>query len=287
MKNVFESIHGFLRKHALQYNLSDKFRKIIPVFPLFLVLFAGCGVEPFLPPDILKPPAELKAYPHNGTLTLVFKSYNDEEKLDGFNVYISSSSSIKSRPDTPPLRNSDSLPTILLSRKDIVQGNPISRDIIYSSGINQLENGTTYYVTMKAHNYDNVESEFCNEVSTTPRVESMTQATVLMSNGFSLAQGKALQPWDFQIASYNGLTCIYSAANLIKDEGWVQAPMLYNKVSDAGFPPAGTLLQIIPGHIYILKTPAPQFGKIYIQSAGPASVTFSWAFQSVIGNLDI
>lgn len=253
---------------------------------IFCIFFASCGVEEFLPPDLLKPVSQLKAYPRNGAITLTLFSLNSESKLDGFNVYISVSSTLVGQSLTP-IKNNDTVPTVIFSAADIAKNPYVTVNLLYDSANQRIQNGTTYYLAVKTHNYDNYESDLSAEVSTTPRVECVTQRSLSLLNGFSLKTGSSALPWDFRTILRTGeLHLICDAANL-KDEGYYPDPMLYNKAVDSGFAAPGISLKAVVGHLYLMKTSDNHFGKIYIDSTNGSAIRFRWAYQVVQGNLDI
>ncbi len=255
------------------------------LFP-FLFSLLSCGVEEFLPPDYLRPVSGVQAYPHNGSVTILFHSQNSESKFDGFNVYLSTSSSLAGR-DLVPIRNNNTEPTFISSASVIATDPVVTIHLDEDSDGNPLQNGTTYYFAVRAHNYDSFESDFSMEVSTTPRVESVTQCEVALSNGYSLRTGSSGQPWDFKTVMSMGNLHFVSTTCQIKDEGFYDNPMSYNKVTDGGFSLPGSYIRIYTNHLYVFKTDEDRFGKVYIDSIDGLVIHFRWAYQAVLGNKDI
>jgi len=251
------------------------------------LIFNGCGVEQFTEPDYIRPVFGLAAYPHDGYLTIEFTSINSEQRFDGFNVYLSTSSEVASQ-GLDPLSPDGVLPTIpgqaVNNGSSFVVTWNVRKDIANAS----LVNGTTYYLVVRGHSTRGYLSDPCNETATTPRPESVTQVSLLAGDGYSLSSASAAPPWNFELVLTNALLYLRPLnAGSLKDEGYYSDPASYRTVQTNGFPSTGLLLQAVDHHVYILKTSGGNFGKIYLDSVLASSVRFRWAFQNNAGNLHI
>lgn len=261
----------------------------IPLFLLLVVnflVFFSCGVEEFLPPDYLRPVSDVKAYPGNNQLTLSFKSQNSESKFDGFNVYLSRSSALIGQ-NLTAVRNNDTLPTVISSASSIALNDSVLIQLDKDANGDPIQNGITYFLAIRAHNVDSYESDLSMEVSTTPRVQSVTQVHLVLSNGFSLKNNSTIPPWDIKLVEWDSSLHLAAVDCQLKDEGYYLDWQQLNKVQDSGFAPLNSYMKITVGHTYLMKTSDNRFGKIHVLGATSTSIRFFWAFQNVVGNKDI
>jgi hypothetical protein len=247
----------------------------------------GCGVEDFNEPDYISPVHGLAAYPHDGFLTITFTSVNDEQRFDGFNVYLSTSSEVANQ-TLAPLSPDGALPTVPAVAVAPGSSRTVSWDVRRDADNAPLVNGTTYYLVVRGHSVKEYLSDPCNEAATTPRPESVSAVPLSAGNGYSLAAGGTGLPWDFDLVLTNSLLSLRPLNGaVLKDEGYYPEPSLYNAVATNGFPAPGLLFQAVAGHVYVLKTGDRKFGRIYLDSVLGSSVQFRWAFQNKTGNLHI
>lgn len=251
------------------------------ILPLVLGLLSfcfSCGVDDFIEPDYLLAPQDLRAFPHDGYIELEFISENAEQRFDGFNVYVSRYSPIGA---LPPLDDSGTLPTVPSTSFQVAQS-PLQKVMIsFESNNIPLENGVTYYIGVTAHNYQGLESDFCNEVNTTPRPESVTPVFLNAGSGYSLKNNSFLVPYDFELVLQSNLLYLSSVDHAMKDEGYYFSAQEYNKVDPAGFLIAPAFVRAVPGHVYLIRSAETNYGKVYITETGPDWIRFHWAYQSV------
>jgi hypothetical protein len=259
---------------------------LLPLLLIFLISSFSCGVEEFLPPDYLRPVSEVKAYPGDNQLVVSFKSQNTESKFDGFNLYISRSSSLRGQ-NLAPVRNNDTLPTLVSSAAAIALNDSVSIQVDKDADGVPIQNGITYFLAIRAHNVDAFESDLSMEVSTTPRIQCVTQVHLVLSNGFSLKNNSTTPPWDIKLVEWESSLHLAPVDCQLKDEGYYPDWKLVNKVQDSGFAPVNAYLKVYVGHVYLLKTLDNRFGKIHVLGTTANAISFFWAFQSVPGNRDI
>ena len=254
---------------------------------VFAFFSAGCGVEDFNEPDYIKPVHSLSAYPHNGFFSISFTSVNDEERFDGFNVYLSASSEVASQ-GIAPLSPVGSLPTIPAQPVPAGSSRTVTWNVAKDADNAPLVNGTTYFIVVRSHSTREYLSDPCNETGTTPRPESSGLLSVAAGDGYSLRTGGVSLPWDFDLVQTNSLLYLRPLnGGVLKDEGYYSDPAFYNSVVTNGFPSSPLLLQAVDGHVYVLKTSDRKFGRISVDSVLGSSIQFRWAFQNKAGNLHI
>jgi len=267
-------------------NIRFKISFLLVFLCLTASFFQSCGIEPLLPPNIIKAPFNLVLYPHNGSITVQFESYNNEENFDGFNVYLSQSSGIRTS-GIEPLKPNGTLPTIPATRYETSGGKVIRWTFSKDASNDPLLNGVTYYVSVRSRSYDGFLSDFTAEVSTTPRPESSSVLFLANGSGFSLVNNNFSEPYDIKLTRQSNVSFLSCPSGRIKDEGYYYSMEEYNRVVDDGFLPVGASVPVAQGHVYIIKRTDNRFGKIYVKSVDDTGINFEWAFQEVVGNLDI
>lgn len=267
------------------------------LFVIFLIIFTGCGIEDVVQYDYLNPPSDLKAYPKNRKIKVLFYSSNREEKFSGFNLYISRSSSLKSQANLLPVKNpkTGGLPTIPLTASEIDPDSPVSVEIEYDANDNPIENGITYFLIVKACNIRGLESQPSNETSTTPRIENTNGVILYTNEGFNLKTQTKNTPYNFifSVKSNPAKKGYIIAKNntLIQSKGYYDNWEKLNKADETGYIQSDIPLEIENGYLIIFKTPEQNYAKIWIKElkldTSIPYVKFYWAYQTLSGNTDI
>ncbi len=269
-------------------------KKVIII--LSLIFITSCGVEEIVQPEYLNAPSELKAYPGNGKIKLKFYSNNKEDKFDGFNVYISKSSSLKNQSSLLPVKNPETggIPTIVATSKDIDPTVPITVEITRDADDNPIENGITYYFIVKAHSIRNFKSEPSNEVSTTPRIDNITGVILYTNEGFNFSTFDKTSPYNFVFTVQNtsDKKAFITGKNntLVQSKGYYQNWEDVNKADTDGYIQSEIPVEIQEGYVILFKTADSHYTKIYIKELNLSStpyIKFIWAYQSIAGNTDI
>ncbi|MBN1898924.1 MAG: hypothetical protein JW827_09115 [Spirochaetes bacterium] len=266
------------------------------ILPLMILFLAGCGVEEIVQPEYLNAPSNLKAYPGNGTIRLEFLSNNKEDKFDGFNIYISKSSSLKSQSSLLPVQNPSTggIPTIVKTSKEINPDSSLFVEINRDNEDKPIENGITYYFICRAHSIRNFKSEPSNETSTTPRIESTASVVLNTNEGFSFTAFSQSAPFDFifTVQDVSGKKAFLTGKNntQIQSKGYYDDWKKVNKADTEGYLMSEIPIQVQQGYVILLKTSSGHYAKIYIESLDLSSdpaMRFIWAFQQLVGNIDI
>jgi len=263
----------------------------------FSILFiSSCGIEEVVQPEYITAPSDLTAYPGNGKVKLKFYSNNKEDKFDGFNVYISRSSSLKSQYSLLPVKNPQTggIPTIIATSKDIDPSVPITVEIAYDADDNPLENGVTYYFIVKSHSIRNFKSDPSNEVSTTPRIDNLTGVILYTNEGFSFSTFSKTTPYNFVFkVQYNPVKKSYiigKNGTQVQSKGFYYNWEEVNKADADGYIQSDIEVEIKQGYVILFKTSDSHYAKIYIKELNLDTnpyIKFIWAYQTIAGNTDI
>lgn len=262
--------------------------KILGLFLMAATLLvSGCGEESFQMQNVV-PPLGLTAYPGDRKIFIEFYGTNEEINFDGFNVYISRTALVKNQSSLSPVKNSSGgVPTIIMSLNDIYPSQKIEFTINYDGNGTPIENGITYFISVRARDIFNEKSEWCNEESTTSRIENKEEVTINANDGFDFAGNSASTVFNLKITNDNGTNKAYLKAapgveyidaGYYSEDDWRD----YNIAPDTGYFTSDIKLLCSGNHIYIFKT-ENKFGKIWIRNLrfSPGSITFKWAFQQV------
>ncbi len=269
--------------------------KIIPVLILAFLLIQ-CGTEDIVQPEYLNAPSDLTAYPENGKIKIKFYSNNKEDTFDGFNIYISKSSLVKSQPLLLPIANPDTggIPTVVSTSKDIAPSVPISVEINRDANDNPIENGVTYYIIVRAHSTRNFKSEPSNEASTTPRIDNMSGILLYDNDGFRFSSLSKSTPYDFVVTIQNSTTnkAFITGKNgcMIQNKGYYQDWGEVNQADTTGYIEENIPVEIKEGYVIIFKTADSHYAKIFVHQisfTGVPYIKIWWAYQPVINNKDI
>ena len=263
-------------------NIRQKQKIYYYFFLLFLLFFISCGINDFMTPNTLSPPYNLKIYPGSDSITIHFSAKNSEEKFDGYNIYISKSATIRSS-SISPLKNNNLLPTI--SQNPMTSEQFFEYTITLFNDLETIQNGTTYFITIKAHDYENFQSLFSEEVSTTPRPEG--NATISVGKNFDLSTGNIQTLGNFTFKTQNNTVLLFSNNDYWQDLGYYSSASEQNKAPESGYFPNHTDIPVHLKHIYICKTTTTNFAKIYITNLSENSFSFYWAYQTIAKNKDI
>ncbi len=256
-----------------------------------LTLIISCGTEKFIEPEYLNSPTDLTAYPKNNQIKIKFYSSNKEDKFDGFNIYISKSSSLKTLTDLLPVKNPfmGSIPTINKTSKDINFNVPIEITIQRDANDDYIENGIRYYLIVKAHSIRNFKSEPCNENSTTPRIDNLEEVTIYENEGFNFSSFNKTEPYQFIFKIINNKPFLIGQNNAgIQSKGYYENWELVNQADEEGY--VNSPLKIKEGYVFLLKTVDNYYGKIqvtYIELSATPYIKIIWAFQQNLNNKDI
>jgi hypothetical protein len=159
-----------------------------------------------------------------------------------------------------------------------------------------LTNGETYFYAVDAFDYSGNESALSYEtVDDTPRPEGWDMQWFTSQYEPDLAAIAILPeiydtilllPYDDADAQFylttgsQGLKRIVATgANQIQDYGYADSPDVADQAPIDGWSESPDGLEVIPGHIYILRTASGYYGKVWIQSEAPNWVMAYWAFQ--------
>jgi len=244
-------------------------------------------------PEYLNSPADLTAYPKNGQIKIIFYSNNKEDMFDGFNIYVSESSSLKTQTDILPVKNpaTGSIPTINNTSKQISPTVPIEVTITRDADDNPIENSVRYYIIVKAHSIRNFKSEPSNETSTTPRIENTGGTTIAENEGFNFNALTKSIPYDLIFKIINNQPYLQAGNNaVIQSKGYSGNWELINTADTEGYVGSETPLIAQTGYVYLIRTSDNRYGKIQVtavQTSPTASITIIWAFQQIINNKDI
>jgi len=267
---------------SLFLNIRQKQKIYYYFFLLFLLFFISCGINDFMTPNTLSPPYNLKIYPGSDSITIRFSSNNSEEKFDGYNIYISKSSAIRSS-SISPLKKNNILPTI--SQNPMTSEQILESKITLFNDLETIQNGTTYFIAIKAHDYDDFQSTFSEEVSTTPRPDGNT--TISVGENFNLSTGTVQALGNFTFKTQNNTVVLFSDNDYWQDLGYYSSASEQNKAPENGYFPNHTDIPVLLKHIYIGKTTTTNFAKIYITKIAGNSFSFYWAYQTIAKNKDI
>ncbi len=270
--------------------LLSRKNKIKLGFIISTFLFFHCGTEQFVEPEYLNPPSNVILYPQNNKIKIKFFANNQESTFDGFNVYLSKSSSLKSQSTLLAIPNPSTggIPTINRSSQDIVLGVPIEIILDRDENDKPLENGITYYCFVKSHSYRNYRSEPSNETSSTPRIDDVSGIILNDQEGFNFSSFNKTPPYHFLFKIIdNHFYFVAQNSSLIQSKGYYQNWELVQKADENGYVTENTPLLIETGYVFIIKTPENKYGKIQITEMNGPSIKFIWAFQNIINNKDI
>ena len=269
------------------------FIKLSHILLIFL-LFSSCGTEKFVEPEYLNPPSDLIVYPKNNKIKVKFYSSNSEDKFDGFNIYISTSSPLKNQTGLLPVKNptAGSIPTINKTSKEIDPNTPIEIIIERDADDNSIENGITYYVAVKAHSIRNYKSQPSNEASATPRIDNLDGVTIYANEGFNFKTLKKSAPYDFIFTINNSRPYITAQNNcVIQSKGYQENWEMINTVNEKAFEDLTVVpFQIENGHVLLIRTDDNRYGKIQIKEINTGAnqyIKIIWAFQQNYNNMDI
>ncbi|GEM_PF-1809751 len=281
---------------------------LIPKHAVFICLSAcviaviSCGIETRTESVFLSTPLNLSAAPLNEGIMVTFTGKNFQRKFDGYNVYISTESSIRMH-----YKNAYILPSVLFSQPtipsdiDTITAHPTVSYSFTHSQIQQhytIQNGYTYYITVRAHDLNGNESGFSDEASTTPRPDGSCTLTcsTTITNGYSISNRGPYPDTDYAFGIFKG-NLSGSVTNLIPliiagngtqiiDTGNGS----FNSITRApqnGYIQHGELLPIRIGHIYILHVAPNNYVKLWCETIQDTSLTFQWAYQLDPGNKNI
>jgi len=266
----------------LFFNNRQKPKMYYSFFLLFLLFFISCGINDSMTPNTLSPPYNLKIYPGSDSITVHFMANNSEKKFDGYNIYISKSSTIRSS-SISPLKNNNLLPTI--SQNPMSSEKEFEYKITLFNDLETIQNGTTYFVAIKSHDYENFTSILSEEVSTTPRPEG--NATISAGQHFDLSTGTVKNLGNFTLKTQSNAVFLFSDNDYWQDLGYYSSAFEQNKAPESGYFPNHTNIPVLLKHIYICKTSSTNFAKIYITKITENSFSFYWAYQTIPQNKDI
>ncbi len=267
--------------------------KFLEYVLLFILLITSCGTETFVEPEFLNPPFDLKVFPKDNQIKIRFYSSNSESKFDGFNIYISQSSSLRYQYGLLPVRNpySGGIPTINSTSANIDPNIPIEITISRDGDDNLIENGIKYYVIVKAHSIRNYKSEPGNEASTTPRVDNLISLSIYNNEGFNFNALNKITPYDFTFEIISNTPCLRAQNNsVIQSKGYYVNWEEVNIADEIGYVGSGVPIQINNGHVILIRTADNRYGKIQIKESSIAPVPYIkiiWAFQKNYNNRDI
>jgi len=266
-------------------------KKFIFIFS-FLFLLYFCGIEQYVEPEYLNPPFDLIAFPKDNKIKLQFYSNNSEEKFDGFNIYISTTTPLKNLHLLPVKQpGSGSIPTISRTSKDIDPNKPIEVTIELDASDENILNSTTYYLFVKSHSIRNYKSEPSNESSTTPRPEGDENDPLYENQGFNFNTLRKKQPYNFIFKRVNNKLCLIAGSgNLIQSMGYYNNWELINMAPEEGYVNSTVPLQVKEGYVFIIKTDDNRYGKIQIKEVKTGAnpyIKYRWAYQRNQNNRDI
>lgn len=268
----------------------------IILITLNILLISSCGMEEVVQPEYITAPSDLIAYPGNRKVKLKFYSNNSEDRFDGFNIYISRSSSLKSQYALLPVKNPETggIPTIIATSKDIDPSVPITVELTYDADDNPIENGITYYFIVKAHSTRNFKSEPSNEASTTPRIDDLTGVILYTNEGFSFNSFSKDSPYNFIFKiQHNPIKKAYiigKNGTQVQSKGFYHNWEEVNKADREGYIQSDIEIEIKQGYVILFKTSDSHHAKIYIKELNLNTnpyIKFIWAYQSIAGNIDI
>ncbi len=260
---------------------------------LTILLISSCGTESFVEPEFLNPPFDLKVFPKNNKIKVRFYSSNSESKFDGFNIYISQSSSLRNQYGLLPVRNPSygGIPTINSTTAQIDPNIPIEVTIDRDGDDNPIENGIKYYLIVKAHSIRNYKSEPGNEASTTPRVDNLIGLSIYNNEGFNFNNSTKTPPYNFTFEIISNTPCLRARnSSIIQSKGYHANWEEVNIADENGYVNSTVPIQINNGHVILIKTADNRYGKIQIKefSIAPAPyIKIIWAFQKNYNNRDI
>ena len=267
--------------------------KTVIISLIFSFLLFSCGTEKYVEPEFLVPPSNLTIYPKNNKIKIQFYSSNIEDKFDGFNIYISTSSSLKNQSGLLPVNNptSGSIPTISMTSKQINPNIPIQTIIERDSNDKLIENGIRYYIIVKAHSIRNYKSQPCNEAYSTPRNDNLEGLIIYNNEGFNFNNLNKTTPYDFKFIIIDNKPYLTAQnTSLIQSMGYYDNWELINEATEEGYVNNTIPLQIKEGYVFLIKTGDTRYGKIQIKevnTAGTSYIKFIWAFQQNLNNRDI
>lgn len=267
---------------------------IINISIFFILLFCiSCGTESFVEPEFLNTPFNLIAYPKNGQIKVKFYSSNKEDKFDGFNIYISQSSSLKYQTDLLPIKNPSTggIPSINSTSKDINPLQPIELTISRDQDDKPLENGIRYYFIVKAHSIRNYKSEPSNETYTTPRIDNLEGVIIYENGGFNFEAQDKVTPYDIKFEITGGKPYLVAQNSaLIQSKGYFEDWELVNQANEDGYVDSTTPLLMETGHVFLIKTSDSHYAKIQISALNLSPIPYIkiiWAYQQNSNNKDI
>lgn len=259
---------------------------------IIIFLFINCGTEKFVEPEFLNAPFDLSAYPKNNSIKIKFYSNNKEDRFDGFNLYFSDSSSLKSQTSLLPVKNpaTGSIPTISRTSKQINPSIPLEISITRDANDKIIENGIRYYIIIKAHSIRNFKSQPSNETKTTPRIESTETITLFENQGFNFDTLNINTPYNFILKKLNDqLYLTAQNGSSIQSKGYYANWELLNTADTTGYVDNTTPLRVYSGYVFLIKTADSKYGKIQIKEMNTVSsyIKITWAFQQNLNNEDI
>ena len=164
----------------------------------------------------------------------------------------------------------------------------------------EVINGRTYSYAISAIDYDGNESELSPEqVFDTPRPSGNN----IILNDFNLIPDRSgfdfSQPargaitWSLPVTDvYFGFDTVVNVPYLYSDNLTEMQDMGYHEYFDEidvspvrGF--TTEFVELIEGHVYTLLTPDGHYGKIHIIAVSNAAITFDWAYQIDLGNVQL
>ncbi len=265
--------------------------KLINLFlsAIILLIYNSCGIEQKLEPEFLNPPGGVVAYSLNNKIKIKFYSHNSEDTFDGFNIYISKESSVKSKKINPVKNPSTgAVPTISLLAKNISPDSPIEITLNRDSNDEYIENGITYFIIIKSHNMHDYKSDASNEVSATPRISNLTGINIPINNGFNISAQDTSTPWSFKFEKINNnYYIIPQNSNGIISKGFYSDWNDVNLADENNYTTTDIPILINTGYVFIIKTTDSHYGKIQIKEITDTEIKFIWAYQQIQNNREI
>ncbi len=264
------------------------------IFTIFFLL-SSCGIEEFVEQEYLNSPSDLTVYPQNNKIKIRFYSSNSEDKLDGFNIYISKSSRLKNKHGLEPVKNpsSGSIPTINRTSKEIDPHTPIEVTIDRDAEDGLIENYNTYYIIVRAHSIRNLKSQPSNEASTTPRIDNLDGIIIDPDHGFNFSSLNKSAPYNFVFKIIKYAPYLIAQNNSrIQNKGYYENWESINKAEgdEDNYVDSTTPLQFKQGHVFLIRTADSRYGKIQIKELNAGAnpyIKIKWAFQQNYNNTDI
>lgn len=267
------------------------------------LLVAGCGEDTEKPEEEFAPPTALRIVGAGTDAIAISWGRSSDEGLgnfEGYIIYWNANSSLASLqpPNFPATAKSDT----------VLKGEPKSYTV------QDLDQGTKYFIHVRAYKSNGDYSRGTNEIDAAPRPEGTgtiyeKAAPTGNNSGFDFSAG---QSFSFVIENRDNID-IYlgtvntndsggdlylkspdqvqsandwsSRASFIKDEGTADTRAEYDEVTtttDSGWLKKAAVLL---NHVYVIKTPENNYAKIWITAisgtSGTRTITFQWAFQPI------